>query len=231
MYILYLIGLIIAENKGRSQYYTASVKPFVDIAFGLKEIGIESVLFLPYSEEQLVQKLHDVTHNQVEIVFYNKSNLKMKLEVSKVKYIMIDDNISAMNRILSLHLEKVKTIVYTQYLFGINSNRSNLRRKSMKLLIASFLPWRLLTYFYRRNIAKFDFIIANSRMCEYLLDKFYDLQSSGVVYPPVGVDMRELIPQNKESAKKEGVLIFVGNSKNDFFLRDLRLETLRLKKS
>ena len=116
MYILYLIGLIIAENKGRSQYYTASVKPFVDIAFGLKKIGIESVLFIPYSEEQLVPKLLDVTHNQVEIVFYKKSNLKMKLEGSKVKYIMIDDNISAMNRVLSLHLEKVKTIVYTQHL-------------------------------------------------------------------------------------------------------------------
>ena len=51
------IGFIIKGYAGKSQYYNANVKPFIDLSFGLKSMGYEVSLFIDESERHLEWKI------------------------------------------------------------------------------------------------------------------------------------------------------------------------------
>ncbi len=222
------VGFVIKGYSGLSKYYNANVKPFVDISYGLQSIGEEAVLFIDESEKHLDQKIRTITGNNIPIIYFKISNIAQLIKENLVKYIIVDDDIELMKLILNFKGRGIKKGVYVQYLFGVNTNKNAKRKKSVELMIGSYLPWTLLVRRYKELLIQFDYIISNSQTCGYILKHFYDINSSGTVYPPVGTDIRPLL--GSERYIKEGVLVFAGNSENDFFIRNIYNEVTTLKK-
>ncbi len=225
------IAFVIRGNKGKSEYYHANVKPFVDLSLGLYNIDFNSILFLHEDEKHLYNKIFNVTNGNIKIIYYNDQNFSNVITNQKPDYIVIDDNIKYMKMVLYGLPNEIKKIVYVQYLFGVNTNKKVKRKKSFILFIGSFIPWRYIIYKYKKLLSKFNYIISNSQTCRYILTQFYDLTVSGVVYPPVGIDMRPLIKSENSIKNKSGILIFVGNIANDHFLRNLNSEIIDIKNS
>ena len=224
----YKIGFIIKGNAGKSQYHNPNVKPFVDLSYGLKSIGEDVVLFIDESEKHLEEKMRSIVGDVVRIIYYHPSNLEKLVSDNPIEYVIVDDNIDIMRIALKLRDKRIKTAVYVQYLYGVNTNRYKKRATSIELTVGSYLPWRLLTKTYRDLLRKFDYIISNSQTCGYILEKFYDVSLSGTVYPPVGVDMRPILENMSNKTEKKGILIFAGNIRNDYFSRNLKDEIKKL---
>lgn len=221
---MYRIGFIIKGYEGKSEYYNANVKPFVDLSYGLKLIGYETILFIDESERHLERKIKSIIGDEVNIVYFNSSNIeKLKCETS-IEYIIVEDNIDMMKTALKFRNQGIKIAVFVQYLYGVNTNRQIKRAGSIQLTFGSYLPWRLLTKMYRDLLAQFDYIIPNSHTCGYLLRQLYDVHPSGTVYPPVGVDMRPILGKMSKTVEKSGILIFAGNIDNDYFFRNIKEE-------
>ena len=205
------------------------MKPFVDLSLGLTNIEFKSIIFIHEDEKLLLKKILNMTKGSVDIVIFNDSNFENKISEVAPEYIMVEDDLNYMTKIVRLKGYSIKKIVFVQYLFGVNTNNKVKRKKSLKLTLGSFFPWSFIIQHYRRLLSQFDYIISNSQTCGYLLRQFYDLPVSGIVYPPVGVDMRSLLDSSLPSIDKRGILAFVGDIKNDYFLRDIPKELAKLK--
>jgi len=224
------VAFIIRGIDGSSAYYNANVKPFVDLSIGLTALGHNPVLLVPKTEMQLKIKIDSLTEERVRIIYYNERDLRETLLSLSPEYMMIEDNVEFMKTIIDLNLPKIRTVVFVQYLYAVNTNKQKKRGMSLTLRVGSFLPWRFLTSRYRRLLRKFDYITANSQTCGYILRQFYDVSVSGIVYPPVGMDMRKIINTKDNNPSKKGILVFAGNMENDYFYRDLKKEVIDLRK-
>jgi hypothetical protein len=225
---MYKIGFIIKGYAGKSQYYSANVKPFVDLSIGLKSIGYEVSLFIDESERHLEGKIRSIIRDEVNIVYFHPSNILRVVSKYSIEYVVVEDEISMMKTAIKLREQGIKIAVFVQYLYGINTNKQTKRAGSIELTIGSYLPWRLLTKKYRDLIVRFDYIISNSKTCGYILRQFYDLSPSGTVYPPVGIDMRPILDDISKKGEKRGILIFTGNIVNDYFSRNIKEELKNL---
>lgn len=225
---MHKIGFIIKRYSGKSQYYNSNVKPFVDLSYGLNAMGYEVSLFIDESERHLDEKIKSITGDGVTIFYFQRSNIEKLIYQNSIKYLIVEDNIDIMETVLKFQSKEIKKAVFVQYLYGVNTNKPEKRMSSFDLTIGSYLPWRLLTKKYRNLIERFDYIIPNSQTCGYILRQFYGLSPSGIVYPPVGIDMRPLLDNIKEKVEKKGILIFAGNIENDYFSRDIKKEVKTL---
>ncbi|MCW6157984.1 MAG: glycosyltransferase [Thermoplasmatales archaeon] len=223
------IGFIIRGYNGNSQYYHANVKPFVDLSYGLKSIGQDTILFVEESEGHLEEKINSITQGRVPIIWFNFSNLEKLLNENPVSHIIVEDNIELMDHILNFRDKGYKMAVFVQYLFGVNTNRRDKRSRSMALTIGSNLPWKFLIKRYRDRLVKFNYILSNSQTCGYLLRQFYDVPVAGTVYPPVGIDMRPILEKMELPAERKGIFVFAGNIENDYFSRKIKVEIASLK--
>ena len=119
-------------------------------------------------------------------------------------------------------LDKVKSrkkAVYVQHLIGMSVVNDLSNRTSIKLRLASYLPWRMITRQYVKLLNKADIIIGNSYTTTHYLASLFGISSSGVVYPPVGVNLK--VGNNEsETNNRKGILVYKGH-KPDFHVRDL----------
>ncbi len=223
------IGFIIKGKKEGSEYHYANVKPFVDLAYGVSLIGEEPILFIEQNEVQLMEKINSISNKKISLVFYQMSNIFALIKQNKVDFLLVDDNMELMEKILKLDDNSIKKAVYIQYLFGVNTNKKSKRKTSIKLNIGSNFPWKFIIIKYKKLISKFDFIIPNSQTCSYILRQFYDITPCNTVYPPVGVDMRNIIKYKPKDKSKNGLLVFAGDIKNDHFSRNILKELREFK--
>ena len=224
MFLLSNIGFVLKGYHGKSQYYNANIKPFVDLSHGLQSIGEEAILFIDESEKHLDEKIRTITRDKVPIIYTQPSNIEKLLVENSVEYLVVEDDIEIMKTVLKFQIKGIKKAVFVQYLYGVNTNKHAKRSSSLALTIGSYLPWMLMTKMYRNLLDSFDYIISNSQTCGYILRQFYDVSPSGIVYPPVGIDMRPILEDISNRAEKRGALIFAGNIENDYFYRNIRQE-------
>lgn len=223
------IGFVLKGYHGKSQYYSANIKPFVDLSHGLQSIGEEAILFIDESEKHLYEKIRTITRDKVPIIYTQPSDIEKLLIENSVKYVVVEDDIEMMKTALKFQINGIKKAVFVQYLYGVNTNKREKRSTSLALTIGSYLPWMLVTKMYRDLLVRFDYIIPNSQTCGYILRQFYDVSPSGTVYPPVGVDMRPIIDNMSINVEKKGILVFAGNLEHDYFSRNIVAEITTLK--
>jgi len=224
------IGFIVRGLNGKSKYYNGNVKPFVDLSCGLSNSSLKPILFIHESERQLTDKIVSLTRGLVPIVFFNDDTLRQSILDISPDFIVVEDNLEYMQKVLNLDIPRVKSAVFVQYLYGVNTNKKNVRKRSIMLRIGSLLPWRLVIRKYKNLLSQFEYIIPNSETCGYILRQFYDLAVSGAVYPPVGNDMRAFLKDSKDNHEKKGILVFVGYIENDYYARDLIKEISEMRK-
>lgn len=215
------IAFIIRKGERPSEYYHPHVKPFVDMSIGLNEIGSDSIIFLHKDEKHLADRILKMTGRKTRIQIYSDDDFAEIISRNHPDSVIVDDNLKYMRMTLDLLPSSIRKAVYVQYLFGVNTNKKVKRHGSFELLAGSMLPWRFIINGYRKLLLKFDDIIANSQTCRYILTQFYDVPVSGVIYPPVGADIRPFLESGLAATEKKGITIFVGSGINDHFLRYL----------
>ena len=194
-------------------YYGAGIKPFVDLSLGLTSLGVNSHLLLKKNLKSTEKEIREVTKDKTNLIIYR--DLDKEISSLNPEFIMTHDY--SMN--ILKNFTKLKRVVYAQILFGFNSLNPHNMRNSMKFKVGSFVPWSILTRPYVNNINKFDYIIANSEFTRNLLLHLYNVISNGVVYPPVGTNLREYSDSVKVD-DKDGMLIYLGHFP-DYHIRNV----------
>lgn len=212
------IAFILGDD---THYYGAGVKPLVDLSFGLSSIGVNSHLLLKRNQVMAEKEIREITEDKLDLTIYD--DLSETIASLNPEYIMTHDY--SMSKLKEY--DRFKRVVYTQILFGLNSLNPYTSRKSMRFKISSYIPWNILTRTYVNTIHKFDYVIANSEFTKDLLLNFYNVNSAGVVYPPVGTNLRKFV-ESITVEEKRGILIYLGHFP-DYYSRDIlkEIEILR----
>ena len=208
------IALLVSMSN---KYYNAGTKPFVDITLGLikgfKNITPFLIFFNSPSYEDSKKRFNWLPAYS----FHSLDEVNSFIEKQGIEAVIFDDYIYRLKLI-----NKVKTrkkVVYVQHLVGMSVINNVSNKFSFKLRVASYLPCRLVTRQYLALLDKADVIIGNSYTATHYLASLFGLSSSGVVYPPVGVNLKPGI-DGSETTNRKGILVYMGH-KPDFHVRDL----------
>ena len=202
-------------------YHQVGVKPYVDLALGLRRLGSNPYLLSIVSSNKLKEEINN-RFPELDVYMYEskKSYLSM-LHDLKPDLIISSDYPKVMKILLRIKEDlKIRVGVYAQILFGLNTLGSR-SKSNIEFRLGSLAPWRLLTHEYKKMMEKMDVVIANSYTTQYVLTHFYDIRVNGVVYPPVGINFRSFVDKLlKENLDREGILIYVGHYP-DYYIRNI----------
>jgi len=203
-------------------YHKAGVKPYVDIALGLRRLGKDPYLVSIAPSNKLKEEINSRFPELDVYMFESKNSFLSKLHDLKPDLIISSNFPQVMNILLQIKENlKIRIGVYAQYLFGINTLGSSRSKYNIKFRLGSLVPWRLLTHEYKKMMERMDVVIANSYTMQYVLAHFYDIKVNGVVYPPVGVNLRPFIDKLlKEKSDREEILVYIGHYP-DYYIRDI----------
>ena len=204
-----------------AHYYGAGIKPLVDLSHGLSVIGMSSNVLLRKGRVVVEKEIKAITEDRINLIIYD--NLSEEISRLNPEFVMTHDY--SMRSLKGYG--RYKRVVYAQILYGLNSLNPYTLRKSIKFKAGSYIPWKFLTRSYINTINEFDYIIANSEFTRDLLLNFYNVNSTGVVYPPVGRNLRKFIEPTLVE-KKEGILIYLGHFP-DYYSRNILKEIEILK--
>jgi hypothetical protein len=207
--------LIALSNK----YYNAGTKPFLDISLGLINNGYKP--FLLFFKSPSYEDCKKRFPNLPMYAFQDIDEINNFINKESIKVLISDDYVYRLKI-----LNKIKTkykVIYVQHLTGIIVINELSNKTHIKLKLASYLPWRITVRQYVNLIEKADVIIGNSYTTTHYLASLFGISSSGVVYPPVGVNLRIL-----NNSERKGILVYVGH-KPDFYVRDLKQDIKVLK--
>lgn len=201
------------------KYYNAGTKPFVDISLGLAKKGYNPYLlfFRSASYSDVKNKFPQLQ----AYIFDSMDKINKFIEKKNIEIVISDDfiyRLKIFKKIKSKH-----KVIYVQHITGISIMNDLSNKQNIKLRLASYLPWKLVIRNYVRLLRNADVIIGNSLTTTHYLSSLFGISSSGVVYPPVGVDLH----LTKVGTRK-GILVFKGH-KPDFHVRNLEsdLKVLR----
>jgi len=122
---------------------------------------------------------------------------------------------------------KIELAVYVQITFGmhalgVNTGMENKVRK-IAYTILRIIPFRFIAYEYSKRLKTADYVLANSKTMESLLNFVYGIQPTTVLAPPVDTELFSL----DQDAHKNCILIFTGREgdNNDYGLIPYIVET------
>lgn len=208
------IAFLISKSD---KYYNAGTKPFVDITLGLLK-GYRSVSpFLLFFNSPSYEDTKKRFSQLPGYLFHSIDEINNFIDKKGIEIVIFDDYIYRLNLINKVRARR--KAVYVQHLIGMAVNNRLANRSSVKLKLASYLPWQVISRKYISLLSEADVIIGNSYVATHYLASLFGISSSGVVYPPVGANLRLESKENEKSSGK-GILIYKGH-KPDFHVRDL----------
>ena len=203
--------------------YHAGIKTLVDLGYGLYKLGINPIFYSLNMNKDLLNKLHN---NFQHLKFVNVNNLEgliKNIKNSDIGFLITADILPTQKWHISKILYEIKNkininiIIYPLAFYGLNTIGTK-NKKNLIQLSAHFIPWNALTNKYSNMLNSLDFVIGMSYSAGYFLNIFYSVYTSGVVYPPVGVNFEKI--EKPEINKKEGLLVYLGHYP-DYYLRDI----------
>jgi len=214
-----MIKLVFLLHDDR--YHKAGVKPYVDIALGLRRLGSDPYLLSIVSSNKPKEEINNRFPELEVYMFESKNSFLSKLHDLKPDLIISSDYPEVMKILLRIKEDlKIRVGVYAKFLFGINTLGSR-SKSNIKFRLGSLVPWYLLTHEYKKMMEKMDVVIANCYTMQYVLTHFYDVRVNGLVYPPVGINFCSFIDNLlKERLDREGILVYVGPYP-DYYIMDI----------
>lgn len=207
--------------------YSAGIKLFVDIGYGLYKLGIAPYFYTLNIKKDLLSNLNN-TYPYLNFININTVDEIIKsIKINSIELIITDDYLPRLDILYKIKREtRIKAASYGQIFYGLNTLNKDSDR-SLIYWLGSFVPWSMLTNKYRNILGSMDFVIGNSYTTSYVLNIFYSVYTSGVVYPPVGVNFENI--EKHEINKKDGLLIYLGHYP-DYYIRDISYTINQLSK-
>ena len=218
------IAFLISGNS----IYNAGIKPFVDIGYGLFNLGLNPVFYAMNINKEVYDRL---TKEFKQLNFINIDridDLKIKVKEHNIDVLISDDFLPKLKILYDVKkYTNIKTATYILLFYGLNTINEN-RENNIKYFLGSYVPWGILTNKYSKLLRTMDYIIGCSYTTSYVLNIFYNSYVNGIVYPPVGVQFEKF--KNVSTSKKEGLLIYLGHYP-DYYFRDMEFMLNMLSKS
>ena len=152
------------------------------------------------------------------IVCQNKNNAIEELKLLNPRFIFTDDDLKRLK--LAQEIKKkinAKTISYVQILYGSHSiadcfdlNSLTLKEK-IRFAPLKYVPFSFFSTRYAKLLKDFDLVIANSKVTATFLHSLYNVEVSGIVYPPIDTD----IFQPSDQKVRPEVTLYLGSHLGD----------------
>ncbi|MGC8726355.1 MAG: hypothetical protein ACP5RS_07290, partial [Thermoplasmata archaeon] len=128
--------------------YSAGIKPFVDIGHGLYKLGINPYFYALGIDNGTLDGLNS-NYPYLNIINANNINeIAKSIKTNKIELIISDDFLPRLKYLYKIKKDTgIKTASYIQLFYGLNSISKN-NKKQWKYWIASFVPWKYLSYEY-----------------------------------------------------------------------------------
>jgi glycosyltransferase involved in cell wall biosynthesis len=196
------------------------VRPFLNFAKALGSKYVLSFLLLNCSSDF---SEHMKKNPFQVLVSQNKNEAIEKLKWLKPRFIFTDDYLKRLKLAQEIKKNiKAKTISYVQILYGSHSiancfDLSSLTLKE-KLLFTplKYVPFSFFSTRYAKLLKGFDLVIANSKVTATFLHSLYNVEASGIVYPPVDT---EIFQPSDQKVRPEVTLYLgshLGDARRDF---------------
>ena len=160
------------------------------------------------------------------VVCNNQKKIIQEIERLNPKVVFVDDDLKRLRLAHSIKkLTGAKTICYVQILYGSHSiascfDFSSLTLKKKLLFVPiKYVPFAFFSNRYAKLLKTFDLVIANSKITATFLHSLYNVEVSGIVYPPVNTD---IFLSSDQKAGQEATLYLgsnLGDSKKDFVIK------------
>jgi glycosyltransferase involved in cell wall biosynthesis len=152
------------------------------------------------------------------IVANTQSELCHRIHEFRPDFVVTDDDLSRLRLLRSLKHSESKVVAFVQVLYGSHAIVSSfdlhslpikekVRYKTLKLVPFSALLGRYVNLLRGCNI-----ILANSKTTATFLRILYDVDLSGVVYPPVDIDVFKPTCSNKNP---DEIILYLGSHSGD----------------
>lgn len=93
-------------------------------------------------------------------------------------------------------------------------------RDRIMLRSSQLIPFMLLSRKYTQSLQSCRAVLANSKLTATMLHILYDVETAGVVYPPVDTDVFR--PTSRENEKSDEVILYLGSHAGDSRMIDLQ---------
>jgi glycosyltransferase involved in cell wall biosynthesis len=213
------ITFVITDQQ---ELHEGVVRPFVNFAKALAGKFHFSFLLLNCSQ-QFSENLGK--HGFQVILCKNKKNMIQQTARINPEFVFTDDDLKRLKLVQEIKIAtKAKTISYVQILYGSHSIANCFDKTSLnfkqKLVFnpMRYLPFSFFSSRYANLLKTFDLVIANSKITATFLHSLYNMEVSGIIYPPIDTD---IFQPNGEKAKEITIYLgsHLGDSRADFIKR------------
>jgi glycosyltransferase involved in cell wall biosynthesis len=196
------------------------VRPFVNFTKALGSKYHVSFLLLNCSDELL----HYLEINSFEVAS-SHSKMEMVNQIKRIRpsLVFTDDDLTRLN--LAQELKKktnVKTASYVQILYGSHAiadcfdSTSLTLKEKLRFVPIKYVPFSFFSNRYAKLLKTFDLVIANSKVTASFLHSLYNVEVSGIVYPPIDTEVFQPSAQKNPNELTLYLGSHLGDSNKDF---------------
>jgi hypothetical protein len=216
---LKILFLIVNQEKA----YSGAVRPFLNLAKGCA--NTEQVSIALFRSRDLLNQLES---NMRQSVIVAEEKTAFLREVLKLKpdFVIGDDTSPSLQILKYLQSTRSAVFSYAQILFGSHSisrcfDVSCLPlREQIMYRSSQFIPFLMLSNRYSDYLRGCSGVLANSKATTTMLHILYNVDTAGVVYPPVDTDVfRPISPERHNSPE---ITLYLGSLAGDSRMVDIR---------
>jgi len=208
-------------NHGET--YEGAARPFLNLAKG--SMNANKISIALFRSNQLPMQIDTDLRSSI-MMAEDKNTLLNGVVEFDPDFVIGDDKPSSLQ--LLGHLRKIRGSVlsYSQILFGSHSisryfdmSCVSLRDKIM-FRSSQLIPFMILSSKYSKSLRSCHAVLANSKLTATMLHILYDVDTAGIVYPPVDTDVFR--PTYREEEESDEVVLYLGSHAGDSRMIDLQ---------
>ncbi len=196
--------------------YSGAARPFINWA---KALGDRATIILYSCSSRMRNSLHDLGRVAGFKLISSNNFHTLTGKLRETSCIFSDDYFSRLNLLFRIQEETgAKSAIYAQILHGIHSiarsfDKSTVDGKLRMLYsLASFIPFKLISYKYSIALGKADKLVANSGFTASMSSLLYGVEVDDVIYPPIDTDVFKPFDIHADANE---VILYLGSNAGD----------------
>jgi glycosyltransferase involved in cell wall biosynthesis len=214
------IAFIFADQQ---KPHEGVVRPFINFAKALENKYEISFLLLNCSSDFL-DSLRKIGFQVIDC----KNQERMIQEIKRLNshFVFTDDDLKRLKLADAIKkATKTKIISYVQILYGSHSiancfDLSSLTfKKRLLFTLIRYIPFSFFSHKYANLLKGVDLVLANSKVTATFLHSLYNVEVSGIVYPPIDTEIFQSESQNVGNEVTLYLGSHLGDSRKNFVRR------------
>ena len=216
---LRIVFLIVNQEKT----YEGAVRPFLNLAKGC--INTEQVSIALFRSNRLSTQIESNLRPSM-IMAEDKTTLLKRVLEFHPDFVIGDDGSLSLQLLKYLRKTQSAIFSYAQILYGSHSisryfdmSCVPLREKIM-FRSSQFIPFLILSSRYSDSLRSCHGVLANSKLTATMLHILFNIDTAGVVYPPVDTEVFRPISRKRRDSNE--IMLYLGSHAGDSRMADLQ---------